>query len=124
MSNIVNKGQDNQTGEPWNFGLSPFAQALIGQSTGENMVAMQNRYNQLGMGGSTPAWQDRNAAALQGSALTGEVQTASEGDPALNPALQPNIPNTGNQQTLDNLAQMVGFNQTPSGGTQTGTQTT
>lgn len=123
MSNIINKGQDNQNGEPWNFGVSPFDQFLVGQSTGENIAAMNNRYAQLGMGGSTPNQQDDAAAALQGSALTGELQTANEGNPALNPSLQPNIPNPQAGQTLNSLAQMVGFNTTPSE-TQTGTQTT
>lgn len=99
------------TGAPWNWGVSPFDQSMIDAATGSNEQAVANRYNQLGLGGSTMAQQDEKGAANMGEALTGELQTQNVGNPALNPALQPPI-----NQIVGNLNSGSG-----SGGSELGT---
>lgn len=100
------------TGAPWNWGVSPFDQSQIDQATGANTTAMDNRYKQLGLGGSTMQGQDDAGIAQAGEAMTGQLQTQNEANPALNPALQPQL-NTiiagGSNQgsTLSNLAGQV-----------------
>jgi hypothetical protein len=80
---------------PWSWGVSPFDQSAIDTATGQNATSITDRYNQLGLGGSTPEGQDLGSTpsltggnTAQGQALTGEEQTANVGNPALNPALQ------------------------------------
>ncbi|HEX3522854.1 MAG TPA: hypothetical protein VHT52_12290 [Stellaceae bacterium] len=77
------------TNAPWTWGVSDFDQSQIDAATGANSQAVENRYQQLGMGGSTPEQQDVAGAGLMGQAMTGQEQTANVGQPALNPALQP-----------------------------------
>ena len=64
--------------------VDPFSMAAVGQGKGASMQAMTNRYNQLGMGGSTPEAMDLGAAPsvtggipAQFSALIGELQNSS-----------------------------------------------
>ena len=109
--NIVGGG----TGAPWTWGVSDFDQSMIDAATAGNTSSMENRYSQLGLGGSTPEIQDEGSIATQGEALTGQEQTANVGQPALNPALQPQLNSligvqTGNQNSssLSSLAGAAG----------------
>jgi hypothetical protein len=79
------------TDAPWNWGVSQFDQDQINQATGSNTQAVENRYQQLGMGGSTPEQQDVTGAQNMGTAMTGQEQTSNVGNAALNPALQPQL---------------------------------
>lgn len=77
------------------FGPSQFDLGAITDATGGNQTSITNRYNQLGMGGSTPELQDLAQQSNLGQAAIGQEQTADVGNPAFNPALQPaetNIP--------------------------------
>jgi hypothetical protein len=97
---------------PWNWGVSPFDQAAIDAATGSNVTSTENRYNQLGLGGSTMEGQDVAQADEMGQALTGQEQTQNVGQPALNPALQPTINqligNPAGQQQGTQLASLAG----------------
>jgi hypothetical protein len=97
---------------PWTWGVSPFDLGAINTATGQNVQATENRYNQLGLGGSTMEGQDVTAAQDMGQAMIGQEQTANVGNPALNPALQPQINQqigTGNSNSsLGSLATSVG----------------
>lgn len=101
------------TDAPWNWGVSPFDQSQIDAATGSNQEATANRYNQLGLGGSTMEQQDEKGAGQMGEALTGELQTQNVGNPALNPALQPEINsivgnlNSGSGSTGSELGQLA-----------------
>jgi hypothetical protein len=79
------------TDAPWNWGVSQFDQDQINQATGSNTEAVQNRYQQLGLGGSTMEGQDVAGAQEMGQAMTGQEQTQNVGNAALNPALQPQL---------------------------------
>jgi hypothetical protein len=70
------------------FGPSQFDLGAISDATGGNEASTTARYNQLGMGGSTPELQDLANAANLGQATTGQEQTADVTNPASNPALQ------------------------------------
>jgi hypothetical protein len=76
---------------PFEMGPTPFDLQSIAQSVMGNEQAVTNRYNQLGLGGSTMAGQDVAGAQQMGQALTGQEQTQDVTNPALNPALQPPI---------------------------------
>jgi hypothetical protein len=97
---------------PWTWGVSPFDQSAIDAATGSNISATENRYNQLGLGGSTMEGQDVGQAKEMGTAITGQEQTQNVGDPALNPALQPTInqliTNPQGQQQNSQLAGLAG----------------
>jgi hypothetical protein len=97
---------------PWNWGVSPFDQSAIDTATGSNVTSTENRYNQLGLGGSTMEGQDVNQAEEMGTAITGQEQTANVGQPALNPALQPTInqliTNPQGQQQQSQLTNLAG----------------
>ena len=121
MSNLFGNSSKNGfeltgggTGAPWNFGVSPFDQSMIDQATGSNVQATENRYDQLGLGGSTMKGQDVADAGQMGQALTGQLQTQNESNPALNPALQPQLntligaPNNNTSSTLSSLASAAG----------------
>jgi hypothetical protein len=71
--------------------VSDFDQSQINAATGSNTQAVENRYNQLGLGGSTMEGQDVTGAQDMGTAMTGQEQTANVSNPALNPALQPQL---------------------------------
>jgi hypothetical protein len=79
------------TDAPWTWGVSPFDQSMIDAATSDNTTAVQNRYQQLGLGGSTMEGQDVSGAQQMGQAITGQEQTQNVGNPALNPALQPQL---------------------------------
>lgn len=79
------------TGAPWNWGVSPFDQTQIADATASNTQAIGNRYDQLGLGGSTAEQTDLTQAGNMGDAMTGQLQTANVGNAALNPALQPQL---------------------------------
>ena len=70
------------------FGPSQFDLGAIDAATQGNQQTTTNRYNQLGMGGSTPELQDLANQANLGQAEIGQQQTADVGNPAFNPALQ------------------------------------
>jgi hypothetical protein len=70
------------------FGPSQFDQGAIDAATQGNQQTTTARYNQLGMGGSTPELQDLANQAQVGQATTGQEQTADVGNPAFNPSLQ------------------------------------
>jgi hypothetical protein len=77
------------------FGPSQFDLGAIMDATNGNQSSITSRYNQLGMGGSTPELQDLAQQSNVGQAATGQEQTADVTNPAFNPALQPaqtNIP--------------------------------
>jgi hypothetical protein len=97
---------------PWNWGVSPFDQSAIDTATGSNVTSTENRYNQLGLGGSTMEGQDVTEADKMGEAITGQEQTANVGQPALNPALQPTInqliTNPQGQQQQSQLTNLAG----------------
>jgi hypothetical protein len=99
------------TGEPWNWGVSPFDQNMIDQATASNKSGVTNRYDQLGLGGSTMEGQDTATAGQMGDAMTGQLQTTNQTNPALNPAQQPqinqivgNLGGSGQNSTLSDLA--------------------
>jgi hypothetical protein len=71
------------------FGPSQFDLGAIMNAQSGNQQTTTNRYNQLGMGGSTPELQDLANQANLGQAEIGKQQTADVGNPAFNPALQP-----------------------------------
>ena len=73
------------------MGPTPFDLSSIAQSVSDNTTSVENRYNQLGLGGSTMEGQDVTGAQQMGTALTGQEQTQDVSNPALNPALQPPI---------------------------------
>jgi hypothetical protein len=74
---------------PFEFGPSQFDLGAIMNAVGGNQQSTTNRYNQLGMGGSTPELQDLAQQQNLGQAAIGQEQTADVGNPAFNPALQP-----------------------------------
>jgi hypothetical protein len=101
------------TDAPWSWGVSPFDQNQISMATGSNEQAIGNRYDQLGLGGSTMEGQDMTGATDMGEAMTGQEQTANVSNPALNPALQPQLNSligATNQQgtSLGSLASAAG----------------
>lgn len=97
---------------PWTWGVSDFDQSAIDSATGSNVSATQNRYNQLGLGGSTMEGQDVANDQTMGTALTGQEQTQNVGNAALNPALQPTLDqlltNQGAQQQNTQLDALAG----------------
>lgn len=76
---------------PWTWGVSPFDQQAIDTATAQSGQALDSRYKQLGLGGSTMEHQDEAQNQLAGEAQTGQEQTANVANPALNPALQPQL---------------------------------
>lgn len=76
---------------PFEMGPTPFDLSSISSSVSDNTQSVENRYNQLGLGGSTMEGQDVTGAQNMGTALTGQEQTQDVTNPALNPALQPPI---------------------------------
>ena len=98
---------------PFEMGPTPFDLQSIAQSLSGNKQAVTNRYNQLGLGGSTMEGQDLTGAESMATALTGQEQTADVTNPALNPALQPPINSLIGVQTGS-----------PSGGSNIGTDIT
>lgn len=98
---------------PWTWGVSPFDQSAIDNATGQNVSSTQNRYSQLGLGGSTMEGQDVTQAQDMGDAITGQEQTQNVGNAALNPALQPDINQligvgSNNNSGLSSLASAAG----------------
>ena len=87
-------GAKGETTGPFAFGPSQFDLGAIGGNQGE----IKNRYDQLGMGGSTPEKQDLSQQDLLGQAAIGQQQTADVGNPAFNPALQ--TPSTNQSGTV------------------------
>ena len=70
------------------FGPSQFDLGAISDAVGGNQATTTARYNQLGMGGSTPELQDLANQANLGQATIGQEQTQDVTNPAFNPALQ------------------------------------
>jgi hypothetical protein len=96
------------------FGPSQFDQSQITDATSGNQTATTNRYNQLGMGGSTPELADLANQANLGTAATGQEQTQDVTNPAFNPALQTaqtNLPTSAvlqDQQLQEQAGQKAG----------------
>lgn len=114
-------GSGQQQQGPFEFGPSQFDLQAIMNALGTSETAMTNRYNQLGLGGSTMLQQDLgNAPSLTGGlsneamAMVGQQQTQDVGNPAFNPALQgaTSTPQTGmqNLSSLTSLANTLGGN--------------
>lgn len=70
------------------FGPSQFDLGAIEAATQGNQQTTTARYDQLGMGGSTPELQDLANQANLGQATQGQEQTTDVTNPAFNPALQ------------------------------------
>ena len=70
------------------FGPSQFDLGAIMNAMGGNQQTTTARYDQLGMGGSTPELQDLANQANLGQATQGQEQTQDVTNPAFNPALQ------------------------------------
>jgi hypothetical protein len=70
------------------FGPSQFDLGAITDATQGNQQTTAARYNQLGMGGSTPELADLANQASLGQAEIGQQQTQDVTKPAFNPALQ------------------------------------
>jgi hypothetical protein len=70
------------------FGPSQFDLNALTDAMGGNQQTTTARYNQLGMGGSTPELQDLANQANLGQATIGQEQTTDVTNPAFNPALQ------------------------------------
>jgi hypothetical protein len=103
------------TNAPWTWGISPFDQSAIDTATGQNKQSIDARYNQLGLGGSTMEGQDQGTIPTatggnigQGQAVTGHEQTTNVGQPALNPALQPQYNSTIGSQPANTSASSLG----------------
>jgi hypothetical protein len=103
------------TNAPWTWGISPFDQSAIDAATGGNASTIDARYNQLGLGGSTMEGQDQGTIPSvtggnirQGQAVTGQEQTSNVGQPALNPALQPQYNSTIGGQPANTSASSLG----------------
>ena len=95
MSDIGGSGSGGKSGLDTNlqqgnfeFGPSQFDLGAIMSAVGGNQQTTSSRYNQLGMGGSTPELQDLANQANLGQAEIGQQQTQDVGNPAFNPALQ------------------------------------
>jgi hypothetical protein len=78
----------NLTQGPFEYGPSQFDLGAITNATSGNQQTTTARYNQLGMGGSTPELQDLANDATMGQAAQGQEQTQDVTNPAFNPALQ------------------------------------
>lgn len=78
---------DLQQGQ-FEFGPSQFDADAISNAVSGNQQSTTARYNQLGMGGSTPELADLANQANLGQAATGQEQTQDVTNPAFNPALQ------------------------------------
>ena len=114
---MSNSGGDSKSGLDTNlqqgqfeFGPSQFDLGAITDATQGNQQTTTARYNQLGMGGSTPELQDLANQANLGQATIGQEQTSDVGNPAFNPALQTaetNLPTKdilgADQQSLQTL---------------------
>lgn len=90
-------GKGESTG-PFQFGPSQYDISQILGAVGGNQEATTKRYDQLGMGGSTPEQQDLSQQNLLGQAAEGQLQTSEVTNPAFNPALQ--TPSTNQQGTV------------------------
>jgi hypothetical protein len=92
---MSNTGGDGKSGLDTNlqqgafeFGPSQFDLGAIQSATSGNEASTTARYNQLGMGGSTPELQDLAQQSNVGQATIGQEQTTDVTNPAFNPALQ------------------------------------
>jgi hypothetical protein len=122
---MSNTGGDSKSGLDTNlqqgqfeFGPSQFDLGAITNATQGNEASTTARYNQLGMGGSTPELQDLAQQSNVGQATIGQEQTTDVVNPAFNPALQPaqtNLPTSAvlaadqaNQQAGQKLGASAG----------------
>jgi hypothetical protein len=114
-------------GTPFNFGPSPFDLSSIMSAVGDNTTAVTNRYNQLGLGGSTMEQQDLAGQENLGQAAIGQEQNTTVADPAINTSLQPSVnqligvgstqsANQGLNTALGNLATQAAGNSAFSSG--------
>jgi hypothetical protein len=114
-------------GLPFNFGPSPFDLSSIMSAVGDNTASVTNRYNQLGLGGSTMEQEDLTGQNLLGQAAIGQEQNTTVADPAINTSLQPSVnqligvgstqaANQGLNTALGNLATQAAGNSAFSAG--------
>lgn len=82
------------------FGPSQFDLGAITDAVSGNQASTTARYNQLGMGGSTPELQDLANQANLGQAAIGQAQTQDVTNRAFNPALQSAQTNIPTQDVL------------------------
>ena len=130
MSNSQGGGKGGVSGLDTNlqqgnfeFGPSQFDLGAIDAATSGNQQTTTDRYNQLGMGGSTPELQDLAAASNVGQATIGQEQTQDVTNPAFNPALQKaevNIP-TSSVLAADQAATQAGQQEGAAAGKVAGT---
>jgi hypothetical protein len=90
-------------------------------AAGDNTQSVTNRYNQLGLGGSTMEGQDLTGQQKLEDATIGQEQTQTVADPAINTSLQPSVnqligvgstqsANQGLTSALSNLANQANQN--------------
>jgi hypothetical protein len=117
MGGLTGGGSSKGSQGPFEFGPSAFDLQAIQSAVGQNIQAIQNRYQQLGLGGSTMEGQDVAMQPLAGSALEGQEQTQDVSNPAMNPALQPTQSgNTASQaSSLASLANTATSGQSQAG---------
>lgn len=106
MSNSDGKDGLQQGG--FQFGPSQFDMGAIANAVGGNQQTTEARYNQLGMGGSTPEKTDLAQQGLLGQAAAGQLQTSEVGNPAFNPALQPVQQDTSGSTTGKEVGTALG----------------
>lgn len=107
MSSATGGGSKGGSGD-FNYGVSPFDIQSVMNAVGTNEEAINNRYQQLGLGGSTMQGQDIEGAKEQGEATIGQLQTQNVGNSGLNPALQSNASSSALGTSLTNLATQAG----------------
>lgn len=107
MSDFGLFGGGNQFQQgPFSFGPSMFDLAqLLGAGT-DNQTAITNRYDQLGLGGSTMEQQDIQGSQLQTNAAIGQEQVADVNNPAINTSLQTPV-STGNPTTASSISSLI-----------------
>lgn len=84
-------------------GLTPFQTAAFNQATAENQGAMANRYNQLGLGGSTMEQQDVSGLGLLGLAAAAPLEAGN----VANQLAANNLANQQNQQLASSLGSLA-----------------
>jgi hypothetical protein len=109
-------GKSGLTPGTFEFGPSQFDLQSILDALSGNQQTTTNRYDQLGLGGSTMESQDLSQQKLLSEAAKGQVQTSEVNNPAFNPALQPATTNqqgtvvgSGIGAALGGLGKLVGI---------------
>lgn len=85
--------------------VNPFASSAVTGAAGTNVAAMANRYNQLGMGGSTPELQDLGAAPSVTGGIPAEA-AATMGE-LVNSSLSTSPSGTGKQSGTSQIGPLA-----------------